>query len=95
MFKSLLYIAILTTAIVASWVGFSVYHGYTTSTISADTNIRIAPIEAKFDQETIGILRSKRVIKANLSEGKTSLTITPQPTNGISSVSSQSGQPGL
>ncbi len=95
MFKSLLYIAILTTAVVASWISFSVYHGYTATTISSDTSIRIIPIESKFDQETIDSLKSKREIKANLSEKKATLTITPGASSESSSVSTQSAQPGL
>ena len=68
MIKGLLYLAILTAAVVASWIVFSVHHGYTTSTISSDTSIIISPIPASFDRETIEKIKAKKVIKADLSE---------------------------
>jgi len=68
MIKGLLYIAILTAVVVASWIGFSVHHGYTTTTISSDTGIIITPIPQEFDRETIEKIRAKKVIKADLSE---------------------------
>ena len=71
MYKSLLYIAILTATVVASWIGFSVYHGYTTSTISSDESIIITPISPSFDRETIEKIKTKKVIRADLSEQTT------------------------
>ena len=68
MIKGLLYIAILTAVVVASWIGFSVHHSYTTSTISSDEAIIITPIPASFDRETIEKIKAKKVIKADLSE---------------------------
>jgi len=68
MIKGLLYLAILTAAVVASWIGFSVHHSYTTSTISSDEAIIITPIPASFDRETIEKIKAKKVIKADLSE---------------------------
>lgn len=76
MIKSLLYFAILTTAVVLSWIGFSINHNYTTSTISQDTSIRIIPIEGRFDQETIGKLKKKKVIPADLSEIRDDTTLS-------------------
>ena len=68
MFKGLLYLAMLTTTVVASWVGFSVYHGYATSTISTDKAIIITPIPSGFDREVIENIKAKKVINADLSE---------------------------
>lgn len=68
MFKSVLYLAILSSAVVSSWIGFSVYHGYTTSTISSDTSVIISPIPPEFDREIIEKIKAKKVIKADLSE---------------------------
>lgn len=68
MFKGLLYLAILTAAIVATWIGSSVYHSYTTSTISSDTSVIITPIPQEFDREIIESLRIKKVIRADLAE---------------------------
>lgn len=68
MIKGFLYLAILTAAVVASWFGFSIHHGYTTSTISSDTGIIITPIPASFDREIIEKIKAKKVIRADLSE---------------------------
>ncbi len=89
MIKGLLYLSILTTAVVASWIGFSVYHNYATSTISSDTSIRIAPIKPEFDRETIGELKAKRVIKANLSETRVQISVTPEATKSAATASGQ------
>lgn len=72
MLKNLLYFAILTTVIVISWITFGIYHNNITSTISPDTSIRISPIPANFDIETITNLKSKEVIQADLFAGPAS-----------------------
>lgn len=88
MIKGLLYLAILTAAVVVSWIIFSVHHSYTTSTISSDTSIIITPIPASFDRETIERIRAKKVIRADLSEqivetGEVSeATTSAQPATG-------------
>ncbi len=89
MIKSLLYLAILTTAVVASWIGFSVYHNYTTSTISQDTNIRIIPIDPQFDRETIGTIKAKRVIEADLTKTKVETTLVPSASDSAATNSGQ------
>lgn len=84
MIKSLLYFAILTTTVVLSWIGFSIHHNYTTSTISQDTSIRTTPIEGRFDRETMGKLKTKKVIEADLSEIRDETTI-PSATDSAAS----------
>lgn len=64
----------------ASWIGFSIHHNYTTSTISSDTSIRTIPIEPEFDRETIGKLKTKRLINADLFETRVQVTVTPEIT---------------
>lgn len=78
--KNFVYLGILTVVIVASWIGFSVYNNYTTSTISSDTKIRITPIPPAFDQETIENLRTKRIVDSNLDEARTEVPATTTPT---------------
>jgi hypothetical protein len=68
MFKSLLYLAILTAAVVLSWIGFSVHHAFTTSTITGDEAIIITPIPPSFDREVIEKIKLKKTIGADLSE---------------------------
>lgn len=68
MFKGLLYLAIFSATVVASWIGFSVYHGYTTSTIATGEAIIITPIPSGFDREVIERIKTKKIIKADLNE---------------------------
>jgi len=90
MIKSLLYLAILTTATVSSWISFSVYHNYTTSTIDSDTSIIITPIQAEFDRETIERIKNKNKIDANLNEQK--IVVTPTPDVILTPTATPSGQ---
>lgn len=74
--KNFLYIAILTTAVVAAWIGLGLYHSSVDSTISQDNAIKIVPITPTFDAQTIENLKSKQIIKADLSAQKAILTPT-------------------
>ncbi|HVT01453.1 MAG TPA: hypothetical protein VHE53_04445 [Patescibacteria group bacterium] len=76
MIKGLLYITLLTTAAVISWIAFSVYHSTVTSTIAPDTAIIITPIPPSFDRETIEKLKNKKVVPVDLSAGRVDLPIT-------------------
>ena len=80
MFKNLMYLAILTTATVASWIGFSIYHNYSTSTIDDAVKIRITPIPGEFDREVIESIKSKKTIPADLSDTREIISITTAPT---------------
>lgn len=97
--KNFLYFAILTTAVVAAWVGFSIYHSSIDSTISQDNAVKIVPITPSFDAQTIENLKSKQIIQPDLSAQKAIPTptgiivpTTPTPSAGISNTSSPSGQ---
>jgi hypothetical protein len=68
--RGILYIAILTTVIVISWIAFGVYHNNTTTTITQDKQIIITPIPPQFDEETVGKIRLRRIIEADLSSNK-------------------------
>lgn len=94
MIKTMLYLAILTVVVVVSWIGFSVHHSYTTSTISSDTSIRITPIPSGFDMEAIQNLKTKRVVPVDLEEIKVEASITPSPTQIISPGAEQSSPSG-
>lgn len=101
--KNFLYFAILTTAVVAAWIGLGIYHSSVDSTISEDNAIKIVPITPTFDAQTIENLKSKQIIKADLSVQKAiptptgtvipTATLTPTPSVGVSNISSPSGQP--
>jgi hypothetical protein len=99
MLKNLLYFAILTTFVVMCWVGFGIYHNSITSTISESTTKSIIPISPRFDIETIAKLKSKKVIRADLSSSQIAtptptIITTPSPTPEITttSPSTTSGQ---
>ena len=78
MIRNLLYFAIFTTIIVASWLIFGIYHFTITSTINEDTGIIISPIPGKFDQATIDKLKTRKQIIVDLSETRNnSGTSTP------------------
>jgi len=68
MIRNLLYFAIFTTIIVASWLIFGIYHFSVTSTINEDTSIVITPIVGKFDQATINKIKSRSQVLVDLSE---------------------------
>ena len=86
--KNLLYIAVLTTAIVVSWIVFGIYHNSITSTIQPDTNVIITPIPGNFDLETIEKIRARQIVRADLSENSAVASAAPvikRPTPTISS----------
>ncbi len=70
MIKGLLYIAILTTTVIISWVIFSVYDNSVTSTISSDTSIAITPIPPNFDTDTLNMLKSKNIVSVDLEKNR-------------------------
>lgn len=90
MIKSLLYIAIFTTVTVLSWIVLSVYHNYTTSTITQGTSIIITPIDPEFDQETIQKIKLKKTINADLSNVR--VIISPAPIENQESEATPAGQ---
>ena len=82
--KNLLYLAILTTAVVASWIAFNIYNNYATSTINNVTASEIAPIPPKFDEETILQLKSRTTVPADLNQTRAVVNLpaglSPTPT---------------
>ncbi len=97
MIKGLLYIVALTTVVVVSWIIFSVYHSYTTSTITQDTSIGITPIPAKFDTQTLDKLKEKNQVEVDLSKDRVNISITPgetkiTPATGSAGSASDAGQ---
>lgn len=73
-------LAIITFAIVLAWIGFSVHHSFTTSTITETENIQINPIAPDFDMKTIQELsKRKKVVPVFTIESSTATT-SAQPT---------------
>ena len=68
MLKNLVYLAIFTTFIVLVWIGVTIYHNFSTTTISEVTQIQIVPIKATFNKETVSNLKRRKQINADLSQ---------------------------
>lgn len=93
MFKNLLYLAIFTSFVVVSWIGFEVYNSSVTSTITPDKSIIITPIPASFDMGTIISIKSKKIIPADLSQNASRSavpvpSVAPQSTSQIPATNS-------
>lgn len=92
MLRNLLYLAILTTIVVFSMIGFNIFHNYTTSTVSQDTGEAITPITPTFDRGALEALRQRKEVIGDLkkpvrratSEGIFEFlpTTFPEPTTG-------------
>jgi len=68
MIKNLVYLSILTAFVVAVWIGFSIYHAVTTSTISSAVGVQIQQIPATFDGVTISNLKKLQTIPVDLKQ---------------------------
>ncbi|HVZ67470.1 MAG TPA: hypothetical protein VG917_04345 [Patescibacteria group bacterium] len=94
--KGLLYITLLTTAAIISWIAFSIYHSNTASTIAPDTAIIITPIPAQFDRETIEKLKTKKVVEVDLGAQRVDLPITTDQagaSNSAKTIETQQASP--
>ena len=60
--KDILYITISSFILVALWIGFNLYHTYTTSTIEPELQTEINPIDSRFDTDTINQLKSRKTV---------------------------------
>lgn len=77
----------MTFVTVAAWIGFNIYHISVTSTISEELQIQIAPIDPKFDDNTILRIRAREQIEpmyqfnaaetVNISTPEADIQITP------------------
>ncbi len=85
MLKNLVYLTIFTTFIVLVWIGVTIYHNFSTTTISEVTQIQIVPIKATFDRETISNLKKRKQIKADLSQPSTISSTTEEETTSSKS----------
>ncbi|HSW48238.1 MAG TPA: hypothetical protein VLG67_04110 [Candidatus Saccharimonadales bacterium] len=93
--KDILYISISSFVLVALWIGFNLYHAHVTSTITPDLQLKIVPIDPKFNTDVIQKLKTRQQITPlyeSLSSSS-SATTTPEPTAGTGTSASGSGQP--
>lgn len=74
MLKNFVYLTIFTTFIVIVWIGVTIYHNISTTTISEVAQIQIAPINPTFNKATIANLKKRKQIEADLSRSITVVT---------------------
>ena len=93
--KDLMLLLIPTFIFVVAWTGFSIYHGFVTSTIPANLNTQISPITPSFDTKTINALKDRQdvnpiydinpaIISNNTGEASSSASVNPSPTPEVS-----------
>lgn len=68
MLKNLVYLVIFTTFVVAVWIGLTIYHNFSTTTISEVAQIQIVPISNTFNPPVIQNLKQRKQVSANLAE---------------------------
>src|SRR6185369_6477236 len=73
--RDILFLSISMFVMVTAWIAFNSYHAWATSTISADLQIQIKPIDPNFDTATIKFLKTKD----NIAPLFDSNTTTPPP----------------
>lgn len=79
--KEVIYLLISTALLVFAWIGFSVYHNYTASTIKPAVGIQIAPIDPSFDAKTINSIKQRIQVDPLFEiEKKATRSATPTPT---------------
>ncbi len=83
--KDLLIIIISAFIIILLWIGFSIYHGAITSTITEALNTNIQPISPFFNNQGFKVLKQRNNVtplydlKSNIASSS-SITISPTPT---------------
>lgn len=75
------YLLILSSILLITvlWVGFNIYHSYTTSNIGSGEIITVAPIDKSFDQNEINQIKNRKRIDVALDSIK-NIPATPSPT---------------
>lgn len=68
MLKNLVYLAVFTTFVVAVWIGLTIYHNFSKTTISEVAQIQIVPINPTFNPNAINELKQRRQVAADLSQ---------------------------
>lgn len=68
MLKNLVYLAIFTTFTIAVWIGLTIYHNFSTTTISEVAQIQIVPIDSTFNQPVVQNLKKRTQVQADLSQ---------------------------
>jgi len=89
--KDLFYIALSSFIVVVAWIGFSIYHRWTTSTVSEDLQMQLTSIDPTFDTQVLQTLKSRIKVTPvyEVINPTTNTETTPSP----SPVASSSAKP--
>jgi len=93
--KDILMILVPIFIIVVFWIGFSIYHGIVSSTISEVENLQITPISPDFDTKTIQGLKKRQTVTPTYQINATSQSPglpTPTPSSQTPLISSESAE---
>lgn len=77
--KDILFILISSFVVVVAWIGFNIHHIYVTSTISEELQLQLAPIDARFDTDTIQRLKSRQRVNPAFEKQETASPSAPSP----------------
>ena len=66
--KNIILFSAVTFVMVIIWIGFSIYHNQTTSTVAPTVASQINPIVAKFDTKTLESLRTRTPVIVSLGQ---------------------------
>ena len=67
------------------WIGFSIYHNQTESTVAPNVASQITPITAKFDTKTLEKLRVRKSVAVSLNQNMQLLGTTASSSKASSS----------
>lgn len=66
--RNVILFSAVTFAMVLIWIGFSIYHNQTSSTVAPNIASQIDPIVARFDTKTLESLRARKSIVVSLNQ---------------------------
>lgn len=69
--KDILLLVVPIFIVIMAWIGFSIYHSATKSTIPETLNIQIQPIVPDFDTKTITNLQKRKQVSGNFTPSDT------------------------
>lgn len=66
--RNVILFSAVTFVMVLIWIGFSIYHNQTSSTVAPNIASQIDPIVARFDAKTLESLRARKSIVVSLNQ---------------------------
>lgn len=66
--KNVILFSAVTFVMVLIWIGFSIYHNQTSSTVAPNVASQIDPIVARFDTKTLESLRARKPVVVSLNQ---------------------------